>query len=263
MRLGLEDKTVVIAGGGSKLGRSLALLYTAEGSRVFLSAEDETMLESVRRDVEAAGLAITAIHAGAASRAEAQVVIDRAVEATGRLDVLVTAMAHWAGRAFFIDNDPDTWTKIVHSNFIAVLNTIHAALPHMVRQGSGNIVAISSEAGRVGEFKAAVYSGARGAVIAACKSIAKEVAPQGVRVNVVCTGATQPEGTHIETLTGPWRGEERGSPDYRMQRATAHYPLGRLGHGDDTANAVLYLSSDAASFVTGQTLSVSGGFTML
>ena len=98
MRLGLEDKTVVIAGGGSKLGRSLALLYAAKGSRVFLSDEDETMLESVQRDVEAAGLAITAIHAGAASRAEAQVVIDRAVEATGRLDVLVTAMARWAGR---------------------------------------------------------------------------------------------------------------------------------------------------------------------
>ena len=263
MDLGLEDKTVVIAGGGSKSGRSLALLYAAEGSRVFLSADDEAMLDSVRRDVEGAGLSITAIHAGAASRAEAQVVIDRAIEETGRLDVLVTAMARWAGRAFFLDNDPETWSKIVHSNYIAVLNTIHAALPQMVRQGSGSIVALSSEAGRVGEFKAAVYSGARGAVIAACKSIAREVAPQGVRVNVVTPGATQPEGTHIESLTGPWRGEERGSPDYRLQRATAHYPLGRLGYGDDIANAILFLSSDAAAFITGQTISVSGGFTML
>ena len=263
MDLGLEDKTVVIAGGGSKTGRSLALLYAAEGSRVFLSADDEAMLDSVRRDVDAAGLSITAVHAGAASREEAQVVIDRAVEETGRLDVLVVAIARWAGRAFFLDNDPKSWSGIVHTNYVAVLNTIHAALPHMVRQGSGNIVALSSEAGRVGEFKAAVYSGARAGVIAACKSIAREVAPQGVRVNVVAPGATQPEGTHIESLTGPWRAEERGTPEYRLQRATSHYPLGRLGYGDDIANAVLFLSSDAAAFITGQTVSVSGGFTML
>ena len=87
MDLGLQDKTVVIAGGGSKTGRSLALLYAAEGSRVFLSADDEAMLDSVRRDVEGAGFSITAVHAGAASHAEARAVIDRAVEETGRLDV--------------------------------------------------------------------------------------------------------------------------------------------------------------------------------
>ena len=150
----------------------------------------------------------------------------------------------------FIESDPADWDRIVQINLYGVLNTCHEVLPIMAAQGGGAVVNIGSDAGRVGSSGEAVYSAAKGGVIAFTKSTARELARHQVRINCVCPGPTD------TPLFASMGGE-----GLRAALVKA-IPFRRLGQPADLANVVAFYASDEASFITGQTISVSGGLTM-
>ena len=170
-------------------------------------------------------------------------------EQFGRIDVLVNN-AGWDKAEPFVDSEVSTWDRIVAINLYGQLHTCHAVLPIMIEQGSGRVVNIGSDSGRVGSSGEAVYSAAKGGVIAFTKTIAREVARAGVTANCVSPGPTD---TELFASIGGERLREA------LKKAI---PLKRLGQPEDLANAVAFLASDEAAFITGQTVSVSGGLTM-
>jgi 2-hydroxycyclohexanecarboxyl-CoA dehydrogenase len=155
----------------------------------------------------------------------------------------------------FLKTDPAFWQKIVAINLMGPLNVLHCVLPGMVERGGGKVVSIASDAGRVGSSGEAPYSACKGGLIALTKTLAREFAAKGVRLNVICPGLTE-TGMLEQFMQGA------GNPDKLREAYRRAVPVGRLGKPEDIAGAVLFLSSDDAEFITGQVLSVSGGLTM-
>jgi 2-hydroxycyclohexanecarboxyl-CoA dehydrogenase len=199
---------------------------------------------------------VTADLAGADVRLDVtdpQSVADAFAEA-GHVDVLVNA-AGWDELHPFLETGEEFWDRVIEINYKGCLRTTKAVLPGMIERGFGRIVNIASDAGRVGSSGESVYAGAKGAVIAFGKTIAREVATKGVTVNAVCPGPTRTP--MLEGMAGE---DERGAK--LMAALERAVPMKRLGEPTDVAAAVAFLASEEAAFITGQTLSVSGGLTM-
>ncbi len=179
--------------------------------------------------------------------------VDRVLSAWDRIDVLAN-VAGWDRIVPFVETTEELWDRVIAVNFRGVLATCHAVLPHMIERGSGAIVNTASEAGRSGSSGEAVYSGAKGAIIAFTKSLAREAARHGIRVNAVAPGLT--DTPLLRRLID--EGHEKLLD--AIVRAT---PIRRLGTPEEVAEAVLFLASDRASFITGQTLGVGGGLVMI
>jgi 2-hydroxycyclohexanecarboxyl-CoA dehydrogenase len=177
--------------------------------------------------------------------------VAEAIASAGEVDVLVNA-AGWDDLRPFLETDEEFWDRVIEINFKGCLRTTKAVLPGMVQRGWGRIVNIASDAGRVGSSGESVYAGAKGGVIAFGKTVAREVATKGVTVNAVCPGPTRTP--LLERMGGE---SEKGMA--ALERAV---PMQRLGRPADVAAAAAFLASDEAAYITGQTLSVSGGLTM-
>ena len=165
----------------------------------------------------------------------------------------------------FVEKERAEWEKEVQLNLWGMINCTRAVLDGMIARKAGAIVSMGSDAGRMGEFREAVYGACKAGVIALTKSVAREVGRHGIRLNVVCPGMTMPASEEEIGGLSMWAAEVNrawGTPEMQARIAKA-YPLRRIGTPEDVAPAVLFLASDAASFVTGQTLSVSGGYTMM
>jgi 2-hydroxycyclohexanecarboxyl-CoA dehydrogenase len=180
--------------------------------------------------------------------------VDGILAQWGQIDVLVNN-AGWDKLEPFLESEEETWDRIIGINFKALLYVCKAVLPHMVARGAGKVINIASDAGRVGSMGEAVYAGTKGAIIAFSKTVAREMARHRITVNVVCPGLTE---------TPLLQGIRQQSPKSErvIDAVTRAIPLGRVGQPEDVAGAVVYLASPAADYVTGQTLSVSGGLTM-
>ncbi len=177
--------------------------------------------------------------------------VEQVVGRFGRADVLVNN-AGWDKASPFVESEPADWDRVIQVNLYGVLNTTKVVLPLMSSQGHGTVVNIASDAGRVGSSGEAVYSAAKGGIIAFTKSIAREMARHQINVNCVCPGPT--DTALFATLGGD-------DPNLRTALIKA-IPFRRLAEPDDIANAVAFLASDEAAYITGQTISVSGGLTM-
>ena len=241
----LEDKIAIVTGAGQGIGRAIADKLAAEGATVVVTDLDEAGAKQT-----AAGLpGAVAIRADVTDRQDVQAAVDRVMQQFGRVDVLVNN-AGWDKASPFVDSDPADWDRAIAVNLYGVLHTCRAVLPIMAGQGGGAVVNLGSDAGRVGSSGEAVYSAAKGGVIAFTKSLAREMARHQVRVNCVCPGPT--DTALFASFAGP-----------KLREAlTKAIPLRRLGQPADVANVVAFLASDQAAFVTGQTISVSGGLTM-
>ena len=250
----LRGKTALVTGGGRGIGRAIALGLAQEGAQVAVLDILADNAAAVAGEIEATGVKALALPADLTKRAQ----VDRAIADTlaqfGQIDILVNN-AGWDRMELFLDSEEETWDKIIAINFKGMLYVCKAALPSMVARGQGKVISIASDAGRAGSTGEAVYAGTKGAIIAFSKTLAREMARHKITVNVVCPGLTE---------TPLLQGIREQSPKTEkvIEAVTRAIPLGRVGQPEDIAGAVVYLASPAADFVTGQTLSVSGGLTM-
>lgn len=244
----LGSQIAVVTGAGRGIGRAIAEKLAEEGAVVVVSDIDETTAAST---AEAIGGKTIGLRADVTSKESVEAMVEQVRLLFGRIDVLVNN-AGWDKAGPFIDSDEADWERVVAINLFGMLRTTKTVLPLMVEQGRGAIVNLGSDAGRVGSSGEAVYSAAKGGVIAFTKTIAREVARNQINANCVCPGPTDTE------LFASIGGD---SPKLR-EALTKAIPLRRLGDPQDLANAVAFLASDEAKYITGQTVSVSGGLTM-
>ncbi len=248
-----RDTVVLVTGGASGIGKSVCLAFAAAGARVAVADVNADGAEGVAGAAAGAGGDGLPIVMDVTRRASVADGIRRVLALWGRIDVLVN-VAGWDHITPFVDTTEEFWDKVIAINFRGLLATCHAVLPHMIERRSGVIVNVASEAGRSGSSGEAVYSGTKGAVIAFSKAIAREVARYGIRVNVVAPGLTD---------TPLLQGMIADGNEKLITAIVKATPLQRLAKPDEVADAVLFLASDQASFITGQTLSVGGGLTMI
>ena len=247
----LDGKVAFVTGAGRGIGEAIAMRLAQDGATVYAADMDEATAKQTAKHILADGLKAKAVTLDVTDLEAVKDAIATVAEAEGGLDVLVNN-AGWDQLEPFVRSEPATWQKVIAINYLGVIHTTHSALPGMLERGSGRIVNVGSDAGRVGSKGEAVYSGAKGAVIAFSKTVAREVARDGVGVNVVCPGPTE---TPLVM--------EQVADNARLLKALERsIPLGRMGRPEEVAHAVAFLASEEAGFITGQTLSVSGGLTM-
>jgi 2-hydroxycyclohexanecarboxyl-CoA dehydrogenase len=244
----VERRVAIVTGAGRGIGRATSLALAGRGARVLGVARSEDELEALAREAPVEVLAESV-----ATEEGCERIVEEARRRLGPVEILVNN-AGWDEMRPFIETDEPFWDRVIEVNFKGGLRLTRAVLPGMVERGYGRIVNIGSDAGRVGSSLESVYSGAKGGVIAFTKTIAREVARRGVTANTVCPGPTDTE--MLREVTG---GDEGAKVIEAMTRAV---PMKRLGTPADVAAAVVFLASDEAGFITGQTLSVSGGLTM-
>jgi 2-hydroxycyclohexanecarboxyl-CoA dehydrogenase len=248
----LEGKNALVTGAGRGIGRAIALALARDGARVAVADVDGASADAVAAEIAGLDGKAIGVRVDLTRRPEVEAMVARAVSELGSVDVLVNN-AGWDFVQPFLESDEETWDRIIALNFKGVLYTCRAAVPLMIERGGGRVVNIGSDAGRGGSYGQAVYSGTKGAVIAFSKTLAREVARHKVAVNVVCPGLTE---TNLLQ-------ECRQRLPKVMDAVTRAIPWGRVGAPEEVAEAVAFLASPAAEYITGQTLSVSGGLTMM
>ncbi len=249
---GLSGKRVILTGGASGIGRQVALRFAEEGADVAIFDLDRSGADETVQMIEAVGGRGTSYQVDITDRAQ----IDNAVasvEKNGPVDILVNN-AGWDRMETFLDSDVNFWKKVIDINLYGPLHMHHAVLPGMVKNGGGRIINISSDAGRVGSSGEAVYSACKGGIISFSKTVARELARDGIQVNVVCPGPTDTPLFDAVAV-----GEKGAKIAEGLKRAI---PMRRLADPSDFPGIVCFLASDDAGFITGQTISVSGGLTM-
>jgi 2-hydroxycyclohexanecarboxyl-CoA dehydrogenase len=254
---GLETKTVLVTGAGGGFGSAITHRLAEAGATVAVNDVDGERAEATVEAVTESDLPGEAFPAvgDITDLAEIRGVVDDVADRAG-LDVLVNN-AGWDRIEWFLEQDPEVWDRIVDINYRGTLNCTRAAAEVLTDRGEGGaIVSVASDAGRVGSSGEAVYAGTKGAIIAFTKTMARELARDGVRCNVVCPG---PADT---PLTREMR-EDSELAERILGAMSSQIPLGRMTEPEDVAGAVAYFASDDAGFVTGQVLSVSGGLTMV
>ena len=252
MAANLDGKTALVTGGGSGIGRATSLAYAQEGARVVVADVNvEGGEETVQLIKEAGGEAIL-VHADVAKPEDTQAMVAQAVEAFGSLDCAFNNAGISGGtdRRLTADYLEEDWDRVVGINLKGVWLCMKAEIPQMLKQGGGAIVNTASVAGLVAITGTVAYIAAKHGVTGITKAAALEYAKSGIRVNAVCPGYIQTpmvQGIFVEN-----EGFE--------ERVASRHPIGRLGEPSEIAAAVIWLSSDAASFVTGHNMPVDGGY---
>ncbi|MBM3219301.1 MAG: 3-oxoacyl-ACP reductase FabG [Candidatus Rokubacteria bacterium] len=249
----LKDRATIVTGGASGIGRAIAEACAREGARVAVVDLNGDGARETVAAIEKAGGAAAAWRVDITDVAAVDRMTDEVAARWGGVHVLVNC-AGWDTPMPFVDTTPEFWDKILAINLKGPIACMRAALRVMITQESGKIVTIASDAGRVGSTGEAVYSAAKGGLIAMTKTVAREVARYRINVNCICPG---PSDTPL------FRNEFAAASPKLAESLKRVIPWGRLGVPDDVAPAVVFLASDDAGFITGQTLSVSGGLTMI
>lgn len=274
MDLKLAGKVALVTGGGRNVGRAVCLRLAEEGASVIVNDFYDDRAEAVAAEIRAAGGRALGIRADITQEDQVRKMVEDGARELGPVDVLVNnagipasggaAAAPRPGEprrsawVAFHESSPDHWKKTIELNVYGTMFCTHAVLPGMIERRSGKVVSVMSEAGRVGEARLAAYSGAKASILGFSKAVAREVGRYAINVNVVALGAVDPDGTPYAE-----RSEERRA---FLDKILKGYPIGqglhRMSSPDDIADAVVFLSSNRARYITGQCLGLSGGFAM-
>jgi 2-hydroxycyclohexanecarboxyl-CoA dehydrogenase len=249
---GFTDRTAVVTGAAGGIGRAIIRGLAGVGANVVVADLDEKAAGEVAASVAAdAKGQILAVRMDVSSTDSVRSALQFARERLGQIDILVNN-AGIDKIEPFVDSTEQTWRRIIEVNYLGTVTVTRAVLDGMIERGYGRIVNISSDAGRVGSSGEVVYSGTKGAVISFGKALAREVATKGITVNAICPGPTDTALLKQVSDQSPARFEA-------LARAV---PMKRIGTPEDIAPAVVFFAGDGAAYITGQTLSVSGGLSM-
>lgn len=251
----MDQRIALVTGGGRGIGREICLGLAEAGKAVAVADIRMVEAESVASQIRAVGGEAVAIAMDVANTDSVIQGIHQIDDEIGSPNILVNC-AGWDDFKPFTETDEAFWDLIIDINYKGTLRTVHACLPAMIESGWGRIVNIGSDAGRVGSSLEAVYSGAKGGIIAFTKTIAREVARNGITANTVCPGPTATP--LLEEIAA-----KSADGDKVLGAMARAVPMKRVGQPEEVASAVIYFCSEEAGFVSGQTLSVSGGLTMM
>jgi 3-oxoacyl-[acyl-carrier protein] reductase len=250
MQIDLSDETVLVTGAGRGMGRVTAESLAESGADVVLNdVVEERIEEAADAIADAEGGDALAVAADVTDYDAVGGMVETAEAEFGGIDVLVNNAGAWVTE-FFTETEPDQWRQDVDLNLYGVFNCTRHVLPGMAERGHGSVVSIVSDAGRVGEPRLGTYSAAKAGVVGFTKAVAKEAGRYDVRLNCVAMGTTETPLTEDMLAEG------------RRETVLEQYALNRLGRPEDAANVVTFLASDAAEWVTGQTVPVNGGYSM-
>jgi 2-hydroxycyclohexanecarboxyl-CoA dehydrogenase len=247
-----DQKTAIVTGAGSGIGREVALGLAREGAKVVLGDLSLERAQAVAKEISDMDGTALPVQVDVADAELVRAMVAVTMEEFGQIDILISN-AGWDKVMPFVATDEELWDRVIAINYRGHLACTHAVVPHMIEAGSGKIVLLASDAGRVGSSGEAVYSGAKGAAIAFSKALARESARAGINVNCVAPGLTD-----TPMLANVSEGNEK-----LMAAIIRSIPLGRVGTPEEVARAVLFLASSDADYITGQTLSVNGGLSMV
>jgi 2-hydroxycyclohexanecarboxyl-CoA dehydrogenase len=254
MRSNGAGRVSLVTGGARGIGAAIARGLADDGLAVAIADLRLAQAQELAAEIEAAGGTSLAVELDVTDRESVGAAVAATRQRFGQIDVLVNN-AGWDELKPFLDTDEEFWDRVIEVNFKGALRLTREILPEMVEREWGRVINIGSDAGRVGSSLESVYSGAKGAIIAFTKTVAREVARSGVTANVVCPGPTDTPFLR-ETAA---RQEDANAVLTSMTRGV---PMKRLAQPEEIATAVRFFADASAGYVTGQTLSVSGGLTM-
>ncbi|MGB6055382.1 MAG: SDR family oxidoreductase [Burkholderiaceae bacterium] len=247
----LAGKVALVTGAGRDVGRAISLALAAEGATVAVNYNSsQTEAQAVAGEIEAAGGKARAYQANVGDYAQVGKMVEAVVADFGRIDILVNNAGVVIGERF-VNTTPEQWKKQIDVDLYGTIHTCHAVVPHMIRQNGGRIVTLAGDSSRIGENGLAIAAAARAGGIALMKSLAKELGRANVTANALSLGLIETAHSDPEFLAA------------NRDKIVRQYPLRRIGKPDDVAPAVVFLASDDAAWITGQVLSVNGGFCMV
>lgn len=246
----LRGKVALVTGAGAGIGRASALVFAREGARVVVSDVNVEGGEETARRMRDAGGDARFVRADVSNEAHVRELIATTIDAFGRLDIAFNNAGIEGTLATTHECSEASWDRTLAVNLKGVWLCMRAEIEHMLRQGGGAIVNMSSVAGLVGFSGLPAYVASKHAVLGLTKTAALEYAERGIRINAVCPGVIHTE--MIDRVTGKTKEAE--------QQFIAYEPIGRMGRPEEVAEAAVWLASDAASFVTGVCLPIDGGF---
>ena len=248
----LQDKVILITGGGEGIGRATALMLAKEGASVAVADRQVELGQQTVADIQATGAKALFVDADVANHDSVKAMVAQTVEHFGRLDGAVNNAARSASFALTADTDEDSWDQTQDVSLKGVWLCMKYQLPAMLANGAGSIVNISSLAGVQGEVFQSPYAAAKAGVIGLTKTAAGEYAQQNIRVNAVCPGGILTRGMshYLESVPGA------------REKVENVHAMRRLGQPDEIADAVCFLLSDRSSFITGHPLIVDGGISV-
>jgi NAD(P)-dependent dehydrogenase (short-subunit alcohol dehydrogenase family) len=249
MDLGLTGRVALVTGGARDIGRQIAVRLAADGARVAINYRNS------KSDAKAAVAAIAdrggtaiACHADVSDLDAVRAMVRDVERELGPIDILVNN-AGTVKQQFFLDTTPEDWRRQIDTDLYGVLHTCHTVAPGMVERKHGRIINVAGDSARVGQARLSASASARGGVLTLTRTLARELGRANITVNAVTFGWV--ETGHMDA--GWW--------DANREKILQSYPIRRLGRPDDIAPLVTFLASDLASWITGQTISVSGGYT--
>jgi NAD(P)-dependent dehydrogenase (short-subunit alcohol dehydrogenase family) len=254
-----DGRSVLVTGGALGIGRGIVEAFAAEGASVAIADIAAVPAEETRTALQDDGRRVIAVAGDVSDAASARRMVDETVAAFGRLDVLVNNAGimppDWYDR--LEDLSEERWDRILGVNLKGAFLMSKFALPHIRNAGGGSIINIASVQGLQSMPRVGAYAASKGGLLSLTRAMALDYAPHGIRVNAICPGTIDSEMVRAIARTEP------GDEDENVRRYGSIHPLGRIGQPADVAASAVFLASDRASFITGEALSVDGGFMAL
>jgi len=245
----LEQRIAIVTGAGQGIGRAIALGLAREGARVVIADVNEERANGVKNEIEVSGGRALAICTDVSDEESVQAMIERSLKEFLRVDILVNNAGIFPTSPVEEMSEED-WDRVIGTNLIGAFLCSRAVVPKFLEQGTGRIISLTSGRAFQGAKNGAHYAASKAGIIGFSKSLALELAPHRITVNVICPGITD---------TAQPRGHQTEEQIYAQGQ---RIPLGRIGQPEDLVGPAVFLASDAAAFITGQTLLVNGGSIM-